>query len=583
MLSLEADSLGREAKRAREFRAKYTVKPATIDKRGIGNWFSTDNQTSPQPENLVAAWKAFMMPALCFSAPDARITARRPSLYEGLAKGMTAAMDVWVGDSDFLEEHRSVVWDMLSGWAVMKVGLEGVSQSYGQVLRPFACRVPRDQFLIDPRCERWTDARFMGHEYFRDREDLVAEVERFDMSLADDIMDTGGNEATRGRGERAVAMQEEQDRKLVKLIDLWIPEHGVICTFIASDTGEPAKFIRPPTKYWGPDTGPYQMFQFFDIPGTPFGMSPLQTAMEQIEELNLHLTAAAEEAATAKSFWLVEAGRPEIKDAMANARRGDIVPVTALGNNVQKIETGTMSNQRIEYLTSVRDRMERILGFSAAQQGAEASASKTATEISTVQNNADQRTEWMRSKVNSATNKVLDKVLWYLFYDPSVVIPVNIQDQQTGQNAEMNYLGGQQPGQEDLHVTEFQLEIDSQSMRHTDDTAIQQRWLQFIQVFPQLVGMQQQGGNARYVTDQFGSTMNVPNMSEIVFTPQFGAMLQPAVGGQMVPPGVAALGSGQPPQSPSPQGLQPAQQSTPMPQVPPVSAPIPGQAPAFPQ
>ena len=65
--------------------------------------------------------------------------------------------------------------------------------------------------------------------------------------------------------------------------------------------------MRPPVKWWEPKGGPFVVLGLHSVPGDPYPISPLQAVMEQFEELQAHIAAAAAEAGTFKSFVAVEA------------------------------------------------------------------------------------------------------------------------------------------------------------------------------------------------------------------------------------------------------------------------------------
>jgi hypothetical protein len=241
-----------------------------------------------------------------------------------------------------------------------------------------------------------------------------------------------------------------------------------------------------------------------------------------------------------------------------------------LKDKALKVETGTMSNQRIEYIDIVQQRLDRTSGFGDAQKGK--AAGKTATESQIVDSNSDLRTDWMRQQIARATENVLRKVAWYLFYDPSVVMTLTLQEWQpdpmTGamveQPVEATYLGGIQAGQEEMDWTDFNLEIEATAMRRQDDTVKQQRLMQLVQLIPAIKQAEAMGANARWLTDEIGSSMNYRRLNEILFP--MGSQFPMAQSGMVPPHMQGAEMKGQNPQGAKPMG------GGGLPQTPPVNA-----------
>jgi len=108
-------------------------------------------------------------------------------------------------------------------------------------------RVSQRRFFVDADASRWEDARFMGHEWKRDREDLL--------KMAKDNPDGGWNvDAIKGMAEDNDRSEWEEKnkpgvpfRKEVYVYELWLPEielkdspgvgggfHGTIYTLAAN-------------------------------------------------------------------------------------------------------------------------------------------------------------------------------------------------------------------------------------------------------------------------------------------------------------------------------------------------------------
>lgn len=551
---IDASLLCEEVFRAEEFRRKHTARAREIIRRYIGNWYRIDAACDPTPENLVASYIAFMLPELSYAAPSARIEAKRPTKYGDIADAMEQGMHAWLQEFEFTEEHQEVTRDFLINFGVMKVGMErrdnrpdGPRRT--EALLPFACRVPVDQFIMDPRCEAPRYARMLGHKYWKDLDVIQAEEDRWDQEavarLTSMVEEQTSPAESFGAGqERAVNLGMSTDRNRVMLADVWIPELNRLVTLAMSGTKEPSDLLLRNVEYHGPLSGPYEVFGAYTVPGDPYPISPLQMAMEQFEDLQQHLATAAEAASTFKRFVIVDAAANDLQAAALNAMNGSVLPVRGFNaQNMMQIELGGPHSEQSAYTEKSRDRFDRTIGMSDAQRGRV--QGKTATETQITQSNVDGRTQFLKSRITNSTRRVLEKVGWYLFYNPNVVMDVTRTDPSSGQQTEGLFLGGIQPGQDEVDWVHFNLTIVPKSMELTDDTVQQQHAMALVQFAPQAAqGMLTMPFiNWRWLVDMLGESMNIKKLSGILFNQQMMQQLQQTaqafgMGGAPMPQGV---------------------------------------------
>jgi len=530
----DANALADEVLKAEEFRRKHTARSMEIARRYVGNWYRQDAAAAPTPENLIASYVTFMLPELSYAEPGVRIIPRRPITHKQIAEFVEMAFESWMGDAGFGDDHGEVVRDMLMGFGVMKVGMEprdtyvesGQKYTTGDALVPFACRVPPDQIIIDPRCESPKYARLTGHCYWKDLNDLEAEPDRWDQVAVEALrahVENGDDQSDNGR-----TMQERPlptpmagyARQRVGLVDLWIPETGELVTLGRAGT-ETLNVILRRVPFYGPKTGPYQFFGCYSVPGDPYPIGPLQFAMEQFEEMQAHIVSASDAAATYKRFCLVDAANGDLHQSILQVGNGQVVAVRgANAQSVAQIELGGPNAEQLVYIQQLRDRFDRIIGAGDAQRGKVSGV--TATESQIAQQNTDGRVQWVKSQTTKATRRVLEKVLWYLFKSPNVVMTVSWTDPLTGQAGEGLYLGGEQPGQDVAEPEDFRVEIVPDSMARTDDQVQQARALQLLQIAPQALQMMltMPQINARFLIDMLGDSMNIQNLTDQLFNQQ---------------------------------------------------------------
>lgn len=565
MISTDPAELLQEIKDAEELRKRFLVNTTALVKKYIGNWYRSDSRGRNRPENMIFTFIATLLPNLIFDNPAVTITAKRSISHKQIAAAMAAAMNGWIKESDLRGELEMLAMDLLFGFGCCKVGLEergdysaanrrGVMGRFTMsALTPYMVRIPPANVLIDPQCDNYHSARFLGHMFQRDLDDLRGDV-RYDQEVVKSLTPDDGPRVGMSGGERLVSDAKNKSlRNRVTLYELYIPETRQVGT-LALNTEGSGRWIRPLADYHGPDKGPYVFFGCYMVPDQVYPLSPVAAMAEQDLELNAHAIAAAREASTAKSILLVSADQPELAAEIQKSGNGDVVKVKGLNANMAlPVALGGTTAQRLEYLNLLLNRTDRISGQSDAARGR--SSGVTATEAQLADANGDARTEFIHLKYRDAVKDALARVGWYHYHDPAVVSPVSMEDPATGQMSEGLFLGGIQPGQEQTDWSLFFLDIEPMSMRRIDP-ALQQQQAQFTmmlvsQIAPMIPQFPYMNWTA--ILDMIGQANNLPDFAKLVLNQQGLMLIQQAgmggmgMEGMMMGGGSPMAGLGMPP------------------------------------
>lgn len=544
MLSQDPKDVSLEYKAAVDFRKKHTKKISTLIQRYASNWFRDDMAGSPTPENHIFSYIAFMLTELAYASPSARVKAAWKAAHGSIARFMEIGLGRWIERFPLTDQLALIVRDALLAYGVAKIGVEALQDPYlapeasSGALMPFVAHIPMDQWSCDARCHHWKESRLQFHEYYKDLSDLQT-ARGADPKVIDRL--TSSYEEAPGKStESPLKPGATGPRKQVCLIDCWFPESKQIATLVNYDNEASTEYLRLPTDWWGPEGGPFRVLGFYNVPGDPYPMGPLQPVMEQIEELQAHITAAAQEAGTLRSFIGVDASNIEAQKACKEAKNGEIVAIPGLANkDVESFTLGGVPPQRMEHINTLRERVDRMLAFSDAQRGV--AAGKTATESQIVQSNVDVRTEWMRSKCNKFAQGVIEDIGWYFFYDPSVSIRASAIDPLTRQQTEGTFYGGTEggtyggqfyPPQDDIAwPTDFTVQVGRDSMGNTDNQAQQGQVLQMIQMAGNVAQLQRQFPeiNWMFLLDSYGQANNIPDLEAILFDQNLLAQMMPMI------------------------------------------------------
>lgn len=565
MLDTSKDNLCQEITDAITFRKKHLAGTVRIIERYMGNWYRDDYRGPSTPDNLLFAYIATLMPDLCFSDPSARVGSNRPLTYKTICEFLEMGLNSWIARANYGDVHTEIVVDMaLCGYGMSMVGLEPVQQTLvdeqwpGGALKPFVGRVAPDRVILDGRCDHWLDARYVGHEYFRDLDWIKKEGrgKGFDADAIDEIAnqtDDWGSGSTWGRQER-IKQAKTPMRNQVHLVDVWVREDNTIHTLsMAGREAQPVELRS--FEYKGPATGPYQMYGAYLVPGDPYPISRLQAAFEAFEDLNAHARAATDAAKSYKRGYVVDAAAKELKTQIINMENGGVAAVPGLNpTQYLKLDIGGVNPEQLGWMQETQRRWNRNIGQGDSQRGTSGKGTATAEQITEA--NVDATVAWIKRMVYHADAMTLEKVMWYFNHEPSIVFDVYRNDPFTQQVFEGIFVGGVQPGQEDMDLSSFHVSILDESMSLTDNQVVQARALQLTQLTPQFVQMllTMPIVNVQYLVNMLGESMNTKNLFGQLFKPEMIAAMkmqmaqQQAQQGQQpgppggAPPGLAGAG-----------------------------------------
>lgn len=576
MLDLTVPEVMREVRAAEDLRKKHLANCTLLLKRYVGNWYRTDMKSKPQPENLIFTYVAETLPNICFDNPAVATTAKRMITHESIARFMEMGINSWIKEVKLTDELELAALDFLFSFGCLKVGLEprsdfatgvdgGVEGRFTMdALTPYMVRIPPANTIIDSQATMIQNARLIGHMFQRDLSDLK-EDDRYDAKVvasltADDEPDLG-----RSNDERTTPKaRSDVQRGRVTLYELYFPEYRQIGTIALYGDGgkggdERSGWIRPLTDYKGPAEGPFTIFGAYVVPDQAYPLPPIAAFAEQVQELNAHSTAAAKEAAAGKKIILVDAAAEGMAEAIQRSENGAVVPIKGLNaQNALPVELGGAMKDRLMYMELLLTRADRIAGQSEAMRGR--AQGVTATEATISDANGDARTDYVHKKFREGVKRALGNVGWYLFHDPSVVMPVSMRDPTTQQPFEGLFLGGIQPGQEDMNWSDIFLDIEPYSMKRVDPALEQQRAQMMVALVAELAPLIVQFPfiNWPELLDSIGEANNLPDFAQRILNQQ-GLMLI-SQGGNMVPPPGAMPGAGPAAQGSLPPGSGPGVQ-----------------------
>jgi hypothetical protein len=397
-----------------------------------------------------------------------------------VAQAMTDGMESWIDDVDFTGITNPVHIDFLWSRGVTLHYLEEDRRFSRGTVTPAIKRIDPRRFFQDSLADDADSDTFRGHWYWADLDDLLMDQDL--LEEARDGISPGGDDTGTDETDQAAFSKKsgsQLGRKRVKCYSVWIRERNTIRVLCeSSQTIE----LYPERPYYGPPTGPYQLYDAYPVPGQPWPLTPMVAVEDQVRDLNIHALAMGRAAARRKSIGLVEANNPDLGDKLTDAEDGEIVPVKGITGNHVIIELGGATQEQYSYTEYLRNRLDRISGLTATIQGNVGQAD-TATEAKIADDALSNRVRYLKHQVVKATESSLRKIGWYLFHTEGIVIPVNRRDPYSGEMVEGLFFGGPSPTDSGAMWDDFHLQI---TIQDENRLAQQTQTMGFYQVFFQI-------------------------------------------------------------------------------------------------
>ena len=546
MLNVNASSLLEEIRAAERLRDKHLSSFGEQVERFHGPYWKGDSMNADySPENHYYEYISLMVPRLIFDNPRVRVSTRRPGSQKFVAEAVRHALNRWAKDTSLRKVLRDTATDMLFNFSVVMTS-EEVNKSLkpqmdttgnSKPMWPTCTRIPQNKFFIDPASTGVHDARFVGHKWIRDHEDL--------MDLARDDKDAGWNleaienlKPTTDEKELGRPEKDLPDRDEVVCYEVWIPEieledslgpeegfHGTIYTLGVVSGGDDDEedrraMIREPRPYYGPRWGPYTMFGVYKVPNAIYPLSPLMAIEGQVQDLNDHVLATSRSADQYKKLILVDNTDPKFAQRVKDAHDNYVIPVSGLEKQrVVQAEVGGMTAQQLSYIQTARERLDRNSGIHDAQRG-NGEGRGTATEIQVATEASTVRMAYIRQQFTDAVEQLLRTVAWFFYYDDRVIIPLGEEGQRALGLEDPWLVGGDHDPESGATFDDLELEIEPYSMARTTEGQHQQRVMQMYQLILQTAPLMPQMPfvNWKELLYHLGDAMNYPEIGELIDT-----------------------------------------------------------------
>jgi len=544
MLSLDTDKLREELKAARKWRDQHLESWKEQVNRYSGSSYRDKTEigtSSDDPENFAYSMIGLVLPKLVYDVPRVEVEADDPIAEGFVAEILEAAVNRWSSRSSLRKSLTRIATDMMFTWGVGLVTREP-ERSLRRVdphhmgTTPRVYRVAPDHFVIDPAADSIEEARYMGHSYAMDIEDLrdkARDDETLDHKAVENLTSSGDESEWRFK---FTERREVPDRGQVIVTELWIPElededhpkdgkhHGSI--YILAEGAEGIiEIISDPIPYFGPPTGPYCMFGSYCVPGDQYPLGPLTASDGLVRELNNHLKSMGQSASAYRRLVGVDARSAKLAQDIANKPDLFVVPIENLDSNqIVQMEFGGVTPQQIQYAAMTQDRLDRLTGLNEVMRG-NIQGDATATEITTASTASGVRIAWIQQQFAEAVSQVLWTIGWYLWHDDQIELPLGREGVKIAGGQALKWKGGRKDD-----YAAMSIKVQAFSMQRVDEALQQKRSVELLQLVMQVGQMipVMPFVDWRRLLEIVGDNLNMPELGRIIQSAKAAAPPPPA-------------------------------------------------------
>jgi len=391
------------------------------------------------------------------------------------------------------------------------------------------------RFILDPLARSFDTARWMGHVWIEDKDDLISrasrDIERFgaDSTWLLDEIESLKHDNGRIKNERS--HRDRLNRQEIVGYELWIrdaqpddeltPADGWNGAFVTgvrgscegSDySGGGLTIIRKLRAARIARTGPYALFGSQLVPGEVYPLAPLVAVEPQAKQLNAITTAIRTAAERYKRIVLVPMGMEE-EYAKLPSDFVISVPAGAMGP-MQPVafEIAGISDQQLRILAVFQEQVERVLGMDTAQAG-QVSGEGTATEVAIADATTQQRTNSVRDGHRTGTTDLMAIQAEYLYHHAGAVVHLG---RDSGPRGGSIALGGIN-ADEDLPFSSLDLAYQTMSMERPNAASLRQNTVFIMRFMAEMAPVFRMHPelDARGIIDAVGDSFDMTGLGDL--------------------------------------------------------------------
>lgn len=405
----------------------YRAKRLERLRERIGKHYSDEGTKTRTPLNLLAMAAGIHLRHLAGGQPRVMVNVTNAEL-KPAADDLERAGNVLLKEIDFLKTLRNCVVDGWFGCGILKIGLNysgqievgGFLHDVGQ---PFCDNVSLDDFVYDVTAKRWDQIAFVGNFYRMPLEDALKSglfnenAKKLTPKEKSDLNEISGDEKAQSLGGFETSYQEEYVDH-VELLDLWLPRENRFITIGVADNW----VLLRDVEWQGPESGPYHILYLDEVSDNIMPMPPSAAWLDLHRLANALLNKIGDQASRQKSLGVFPRGAGDDADTLKNADDGEVVELDS-PDKAKEVRFGGPDQVLMALFIQIKD----LFSWSANNLdtlGGLGAMADTATQENLLSQNSSKAIEDMKDRVISFVKKVIHDLLWYLWYDPLIKIPI---------------------------------------------------------------------------------------------------------------------------------------------------------------
>jgi hypothetical protein len=453
-------------RKARQDLAGYREKRFEAVKQYVGKNYGGDGSEKRIPVNMLNVAVAIYVRELVARNPGVSCTTRYLGL-RPMANKLSMAMNHLLREIQFEDSLRRVALDAMFGVGIMKVGLsrdqargveiDGFWHDIGQ---PFADAIDLDDWVHDTTANRWDQIKFCGSRhrmpieyakncpFFENTDQLMPLTRR-------DVDDDGYERVESiGRGGRTLSSGSEfQDE--CEVWDIWLPQEGIIITM--PDTGDKPLYVAD---WEGPESGPYHILGFEDVPGSIMPLPPVSTLLDLNDTVNALYRKMRSQAVSQKTIIGVPPGAAGDAERIKGATDLEMIKLDGGVGALQQQKYGGIDQSSLAFAMHVLDKLSYLGGNLDTLAGLSIGATTLGQE-QLLSSSASKKMAGMQSRMFKFTSEVVKDLAWYLWYDPLIEIPLVYRVENTDIDVPMKFTAEDKEGD----FLDYNIEIVPYSMQ----------------------------------------------------------------------------------------------------------------------
>jgi hypothetical protein len=430
--------------------------------------------------------------------PRVKVKTRRPATQKPVALAMQHGTNRVVRDTKLQRALVQLYVHQSFAYGVAQIVVQPqpwMDPKTGKAYQwPMVYVVPPERYFFDPLAASEDGARFRGHKWVRDADDLLDEAADPDSGWdADAIRKAGVDQGTESLPERTGERANVPKRGEIVGYEVWVPEyelpeaqtmphfHGTLFTIAFGEGGRGARWLRKPRPYWGHRRGPYVLFGVYPVPGDPYPLAPLAATYMQQKQLNEIVNAANDAIVNYKRVIICSSDNPKLAKAIKDTPDLYVIEVQGFEQNqVVVVEQGGITEQHVVQIKQALDRLDRATGTFKTERGQVGSRS-TATEIAVAESASKDSSAFVEREFKDNTTEVLENIAWFLYHDDRIRFPLGEEAGVALDMGEPWFQGGVAPDSE-TSFEDLELEIEPYSMGRMNEAVARAQYREMIEL-----------------------------------------------------------------------------------------------------